>query len=278
MKKNEDDIIGFFEKEIRSFQEEEGGKRYFSVVDVVSRLAGPTDPAGMWRRMKKKLSDRGYLQAGNYRRAKLTSRDGRMRFTETADLETVLNLIQLLPGPRADRFRQWLAKAGQERFREIKDPEKGIDRALDAWRNMGRDEKWILRRLMTQETRHRLTEYWASHGITEGEEFRSLTNTLHEMWSGMTVAEHKQLKGLRSQNLRDHMNEAELIFTSLAEMAVRQIAESRNATGLRQNAFCAGKGGNIARTAREQLEKQTGKNVLSKENFLPPPRKRKEPR
>lgn len=268
-KKTEDRIVEFFEQEVRSFWEEEEGKRYFVLVDVFEKLADTSDPKGYWRDVKRRGRKKGQLFWGQIRRIKIPSKDGKLRYTDMADLETVFRCIQRIPSEKAELFRMWLATTGQERLREIKDPERGLDRALESWRKMGRGEKWILQRMMSQETRHRLTEYWGSHGITEGEEYRMLTNVVHEAWSNMTVQEHKELKGLKSQNLRDHMTEAELIFMALAEMAVRQIAEGRESRGYQANVASAECGGKIARNARKELEEKTGKNVLSKKNFLP---------
>lgn len=270
-KKTEDAIIAFFERDIRSHWEEKEGKWYYAAVDVIRKMCDCRDPGRYWRRLKKKASEKGYPVVSQVLRVKMRAENGRMYVSDVIDMKTVFGIVQLLPSAKADSFREWLAKAGEEQYREIKDPERSLERALDNWRKMGRDEKWILRRMMSQETRHRLTEYWGKHGITEGEDFRRLTNTIHEMWSGLTIAEHKTLKGLKSHNLRDHMNEAELIFTALAEMAARQIAENKRAVGYEENASSAEKGGRIARNARKGLEEQTGKNVLSEENFLPSP-------
>lgn len=275
-KKTEEYIVEFFEQEIRSFWEEEEGERYFALVDVCEKLADTSDPKGYWRDIKRRWRKKEQSFLERLRRIKILSKDGKQRYTDMADLETVFRCIQRIPSDKAEFFRIWLATTGQERIREIKDPERGLDRALENWRKMGRNEKWILQRMMSQETRHRLTEYWGSHGITEGEEYRTLTNAVHEAWSNMTVQEHKDLKGLKSQNLRDHMTEAELIFMALAEMAVRQIAEGRESNGYEANIASAECGGKIARNARKELEEKTGKNILSKKNFLSPSPAKKE--
>lgn len=274
--KTENYIVEFFEKEIRSFWEEKEGKRYFALVDIAGKLVDTSDPKGYWRNIKRRWKKKGKPFLEKIRRIKILSGDGRQRYTDMADMETVFSWIQEIPSSKAEPFRMWLAMTGQERIREIKDPERAVDRALENWRKMGRDEKWILQRMMSQETRQRLTEYWGTHGITEGEEYRMLTNIVHEAWSNMTVQEHKNLKGLKSQNLRDHMTEAELIFMALAEMSVRQIAEYEESKGYEANVAPAEYGGKIARNARKELEERTGKNVLSKENYLSVPRSKRE--
>ena len=170
---------------------------------------------------------------------------------------------------KAEPIKQWLAKVGQERVQEMADPSKAIDRARETYQKLGRSEKWIQQRMTGQETRNKLTDYWKDHEITEGEEYAILTNIIHQEWSGLSVKEHKNLKGLKSQNLRDHMSEAELIFTALAELSTRQIAESENATGMEVNKKSAKRGGKIAKEAKEKLELETGKKVVTDSNFLP---------
>ena len=155
-------------------------------------------------------------------------------------------------------------------MKEIADPSQSIDRARENWQKLGRSEKWIQQRMTGQETRNKLTDYWKESGVEKADEFALLTNIIHEEWTGLTVKNHKDLKGLKSQNLRDHMSEAELIFTALAELSTRQIAETDVAKGLLENAKASKKGGKIAKNARLQLEEQTGKSVITGENFLPP--------
>ena len=160
-------------------------------------------------------------------------------------------------------------------MQEIADPERSIDRARENWQRHGRSDKWIQQRMMGQETRNKLTDYWDGHGIRKGDEFAILTNIIHEEWTGISVKAHKDHKGLKSQNLRDHMSEAELIFTALAELSTRQIAENMQATGMPENAAAGKSGGSIARKARLELEAKTGKKVVSKENYLEPSRKKR---
>jgi len=190
-----------------------------------------------------------------------------------AKAETLLRLVQSVPSPKAEPIKLWLAKVGYERMQEMADPSLSVDRARELWLKHGRSEKWIQQRMMGQETRNKLTDYWKDHDIMEGEEFAILTNIIHQEWSGVTVKDHKSIKGLKTQNLRDHMTEAELIFTALAEMSTRQIAETEQATGMPKNKVAARKGGGIAKKARLELEQRTGKSVISGNNFLPPMKK-----
>jgi hypothetical protein len=196
--------------------------------------------------------------------------DGKMRETDLIDTENLLRIIQSIPSPKAEPFKQWLAKVGYERMQEIQDPEMSLERARENWQKFGRSEKWIQQRMTGQETRNKLTDYWKENDVKKGDEFAFLTNIIHQEWTGLTVKDHKDLKGLKSQNLRDHMSEAELIFTALAELSTRQIAETVEAKGVKQNALAGKKGGKIAKDARLALEEKTGKNVITNENFLPP--------
>ena len=190
--------------------------------------------------------------------------------TDVATAETLLRLVQSVPSPKAEPIKLWLAKVGYERIKEMSDPGLSLDRARETWQKHGRSEKWIQQRMTGQETRNKLTDYWANHDIKKGDEFAILTNIIHQEWSGVSVKEHKDLKGLQTHNLRDHMSEAELIFTALAELSTRQIAETMNATGMPENKAAAITGGGIARNARQELEQRTGKPVVTSENALPP--------
>ncbi|OHC83049.1 MAG: antirepressor, partial [Sideroxydans sp. RIFOXYB12_FULL_59_6] len=190
--------------------------------------------------------------------------------TDVATAETLLRLVQSVPSPKAEPIKLWLAKVGYERMQEMADPALSLERARETWQQHGRSEKWIQQRMTGQETRNKLTDYWANHDIRKGEEFAILTNIIHQEWAGVDVKSHKAMKGLKTQNLRDHMSEAELIFTALAELSTRQIAESVDAAGMAENEQAAKKGGGIARHARMELESKTGKKVVSGENFLPP--------
>ena len=201
--------------------------------------------------------------------------DGKSYLTDVADPETLLRIIQSVPSPKAEPIKLWLAKVGYERIQDMSDPARSLDRARDYWREHGRSEKWIQQRMMGQETRNKLTDYWKDHEIKGEDEYAILTNIIHQEWAGVSVKKHKEIKGLKTQNLRDHMSEAELIFTALAELSTRQIAQSVEATGMDENAEAGQKGGRIARKARLELEQKTGKSVISGENFLPTSKQKK---
>lgn len=202
--------------------------------------------------------------------------DGKKYLTDVADPETLLRLIQSVPSPKAEPIKLWLAKVGYERLQDMSDPARSLDRAREYWQQHGRSEKWIQQRMMGQETRNKLTDYWQDHEITREDEFAALTNIIHQEWSGVSVKKHKNIKGLKTQNLRDHMSEAELIFTALAELSTRQIAESVDATGMVENEDAGKKGGKIAKKARLELESKTGKSVITSENYLPPTKKQRQ--
>lgn len=259
----------FEDNNIRSVYDEEQEKWYFSVVDIIAVLTESADPRNYWKVLKNRLNKEGNQTVTNCNQLKMLSKDGKMRKTDALDVEGCLRLVQSVPSPKAEPVKLWLAKVGYERMKEMADPSTAIDRARETYKKLGRSEKWIQQRMMGQETRNKLTDYWKDHEITEGEEYAILTNIIHQEWSGLSVKEHKDLKGLKSQNLRDHMSEAELIFTALAELSTRQIAESENATGMEENKKSAKKGGKIAKEAREKLELQTGQKVVTDNNFLP---------
>lgn len=260
----------FEEKQIRSHWDEKEQQWYFVVVDVVAVLTDSPDSKDYWYRMKKREKMSGIELSTICRQLKIESSDGKKYLTDCANTQGLLRIIQSIPSPKAEPFKQWLAKVGYERMQEIADPSQGIDRARENWKKLGRSEKWIQQRMTGQETRNKLTDYWKQSGVEKNEEFAFLTNIIHQEWSDLTVKQHKNLKGLDSQNLRDHMSEAELIFTALAELSTRQIAETEDAKGVRENATAGKKGGKIAKDARLALEEKTGKKVITSENFLPP--------
>ncbi len=268
---NERALVAFEKHPIRRFYDESREMWYFSVVDVVAALTESANPAVYWRVLKKRLKDEGANETVTKCNAlKMPSADGKSRLTDMADTETLLRLIQSIPSPKAEPFKQWLAKVGYERIQDMSDPARSLDRAREYWQQHGRSEKWIQQRMMGQETRNKLTDYWKDHEIKGEDEYAILTNIIHQEWSDVPVKEHRRMKGLKTQNLRDHMSEAELIFTALAELSTRQIAESVAATGMPENAEAGKKGGRIAKGARLQLEQKTGKSVVTGENFLPP--------
>ena len=267
----------FEEHEIRRVYDEATETWWFSVVDIVQVLTRQPDyqsARNYWKVLKHRLGKEGSESVTRCNRLKLPAADGKRYLTDVATAETLLRLVQSVPSPKAEPIKLWLAKVGYERIQEMTDPARSLDRARETWKKHGRSEKWVQQRMTGQETRNKLTDYWQTHDIKQGEEYAILTNIIHQEWAEVDVKAHKTLKGLKTQNLRDHMSEAELIFTALAELSTRQIAESTEAAGMNENRAAAKTGGGIAKKARLELESKTGKKVVSGENYLPPsPRK-----
>ena len=262
----------FEDREIRRLYDEKTETWFFSVVDIVQILTQQPDyqaARNYWKVLKNRLSKEGSQLVTNCNQLKLPADDGKMRLTDVANAETLLRLVQSVPSPKAEPIKLWLAKVGYERMQEMSDPALALERARATWQKHGRSEKWIQQRMTGQETRNKLTDYWADHDVKKGEEYAILTNLIHQEWSGISVKSHKELKGLETQNLRDHMSEAELIFTALAELSTRQIAETNDATGMAENKSAAKTGGKIAKGARLELEAKTSKRVVTGENYLP---------
>src|SRR5665213_4593069 len=263
-------LVPFEGQPIRGVYDEKTETWYFSVVDIIQVLTQQPDfqtARKYWNKLKERLSKEGSEVVTNCHQLKMLAPDGKKRATDAANPETLLRLIQSVPSPKAEPIKLWLAKVGYERMQEIADPARSLDRARETWKKHGRSQKWIQQRMMGQETRNKLTDYWSEHDVKKGDEFAVLTNIIHQEWSGVSVKNHKGMKGLKSQNLRDHMSEAELIFTALAELSTRQIAESEDATGMVENESAAKTGGRLAKRARLELEGRTGKKVVSSENF-----------
>jgi len=270
MKKNKKITI-FEGQKIRRIWDEKRELWYFSVVDIMQALIQQADyqtARKYWNKLAERLKKEGSESVTNCHRLKLMANDGKYYETDVADVETVLRLVQSVPSPKAEPIKLWLAKVGYERIQETVDPEKSINRGRINWRRMGRSQKWIQQRMMGQETRNKLTDYWKNNEVKEQDEYAILTNIIHQEWIDLTVKEHKSLKNLKTENLRDHMSEAELIFTALAEFSTRQIAETVKAKGLEENKIPAKKGGRVAKNARLELERKTGKKVVTGKNFL----------
>lgn len=270
------DLKVFENSNIRSIYDEENEKWYFSVVDLIAILTESKEPRKYWSVLKTRLKKEGSELTTKCSQLKMKAADGKLYRTDALDVEGCLRLVQSVPSPKAEPVKLWLAKVGYERMKEMADPSTAIDRARETYKKLGHSEKWIQQRMTGQETRNKLTDYWKDHDIKEGEEYAILTNLIHQEWSGLSVKEHKNLKGLKSQNLRDHMTEAELIFTALAELSTRQVAENTEATGMAENKKAAKVGGNIAKRAREDFESRTGQKVVSEENYLPKTKKAKQ--
>lgn len=265
----------FESKKIRTYWDESEEKWYFSVVDVVEALTESVNPTDYLKKLRKRDSELGFYIGTNCPQVEMKTETGKSRNTLAGSVQDIFRIIQSIPSPKAEPFKQWLAKVGYERMQEMQDPAQSIDRARENWQKLGRSEKWIQQRMMGQETRNKLTDYWKDAGIKEQDEFALLTNIIHQEWTDLTVKQHKALKGLKSQNLRDHMSEGELIFTALAELSTRQIAETEKAKGLTENAKASKKGGSVAKNARKELEEQTGVSVITGENFLEPAKDKK---
>lgn len=272
----EKSLAVFESKKIRRYYDAQTETWYFSVIDVVEALTVSKNPTDYLKKLRKRDIELGAYLGTNCPQVEMVTETGKKRKTLGGSVQHILRLVQSIPSPKAEPFKQWLAKVGYERLQDMGDPARSLDRAREYWREHGRSEKWIQQRMMGQETRNKLTDYWKDHEITKEDEYSILTNIIHQEWSGVSVKTHKDIKGLKTQNLRDHMNEAELIFTALAELSTRQIAESVNATGMVENADAGKKGGKIAKKARLELEAKTGKSVITSENYLPPAKKQKQ--
>ena len=263
-------IAVFENKKVRRYYDEEKETWYFSVVDIVEALTDSANATDYLKKLRKRDIDLGRYLGTNCPQVKMETESGKKRKVLGGNVQDIFRLIQSIPSPKAEPFKQWLAKVGYERIQEIGDPAQSLDRARENWQKHGRSEKWIQQRMTGQETRNKLTDYWKEAGVKEKDEFALLTNIIHQEWTGLSVKKHKDLKNLKTQNLRDHMSEAELIFTALAELSTRQIAEAEEAKGLQENAKAGKKGGAVAKNARKELEAKTGKSVITGENFLPP--------
>jgi len=263
-------------KKIRRHFDEKEEKWYFSIVDIIVILTDQIDhkkAQSYWTTLKNRLKTEGSEVVTKCDQLKMQAGDGKFYQTDAADAETLLRLIQSIPSPKVESIKLWLAKVGYERIQETTDPEKSINRARINWHRMGRSEKWVQQRMMGQETRNKLTDYWKTHEVEKQDEYAILTNIIHQEWSDLSVKEHKTLKGLKNENLRDHMTEAELIFTTLAELSTRQIAETEQAKGIEENKSPAKKGGRVAKNARLELEQKTGRKIISSENLKLPIKK-----
>ncbi len=219
------DIKLFESKKVRSHWDSEKEQWYFSVVDIIEALTDSINPTDYLKKLRKRDSELGFYIGTNCPQIEMLI-NGKKRKTLAGNSQHIFRIIQSVPSPKAEPFKQWLAKVGYERMQEINDPSQSIERARENWQKLGRSEKWIQQRMTGQETRNKLTDYWSESGVKEGDEFAMLTNIIHQEWTGLSVNKHKDLKGLKTQNLRDHMSEAELIFTALADLSTRQIAET----------------------------------------------------
>ena len=265
--KEKTNIKLFQNKEIRTKWDDEIQDYYFSIIDVISVLTESKNPANYWKVLKKRLKDEGDELVTNCNQLKLPShKDGKLYKTDVATTKQLLRIIQSVPSPKAEPFKQWLAQVGTERLNEIADPELAIERAIETYRRKGYSEDWISQRLKSIEIRKDLTAEWKRVGVKRKNEYGILTNEISKAWSGMTTNEYKGYKGLKKESLRDNMTNTELIFNMLAEVSTTEISKSEDPNGFEESKPIAREGGKIAGDARKALEKRIGKKVISKSN------------
>jgi hypothetical protein len=256
----------FESQKIRSSWDNEQEKWFFSIVDIIAALTDSNNPQVYWRVLKKRLLAEGNETVTNCNGLKMVAPDGKMRLTDVADTEQLFRLIQSIPSPKAEPFKQWLAKIGYERIEESQDPEKAIDRAMENYLKLGYSTAWINQRLKSIEVRKELTDEWENRGVKKGQEFASLTDIITQAWSGNTVKQYKNLKGLKKENLRDNMTNLELVLNMLAEATTTEISKENDPKTFADNKKIARKGGEIAGDTRKQIEAQTGKKIVSPQN------------
>ena len=262
-------ISNLFEgKEIRSIWDAEKEDYYFSVVDVIKALTDSHDPSHYWRTLKYRMTKEGNETVTNCDTFKFESKDGKMRNADVLNTQGILRLVESVPSNKAEPFKLWLAQMGKERIDEVFDPEIAIKRAIDYYRNRGYSDKWIEARIKGILDRNKLTDVWKENGITESYEFAVLTNEIYKTWSGMKASQYKAYKGIRKESLRDNMSDVEVALTDLGEIATRELAKKHKPYGLKENRKVAKAGGEVAKTARDDLEKKLGETVISKKNAL----------
>lgn len=257
----------FQSNQIRAAWNEEEEQWYFSVVDVVGALTDSVDRSAYWRKLKQRLKNEGSETVTICHRLKMQAEDGKMRLTDVANTKGILRIIQSIPSPKAEPFKQWLAQVGAERLEEIENPEIAQIRAHEIYRQKGYSEEWIERRMRGIETRNELTDAWSEHGVEEGKEYAILTNEISQATFGVSITNHKAIKSLKRENLRDHMTKLELLFTELGEASTTAIVNARNPKGLKQNVQAAREGGKIAGDARKALEEKSNVSVVSNINY-----------
>ena len=253
----------FEEKKVRAVYDDAEEKWYFSIVDVCKVLTESKDAAAYWRKLKQRLNEEGNETVTNCHALKLQAADGKMRKTDVADTEQLFRLIQSIPSPKAEPFKQWMAQVAAQRLDQMQDPELGIQQALADYKRLGYSDNWINQRLKSIEIRKDLTDEWKRHGLEEGVQFATLTDIIYHTWAGMTAREYKKFKGLKKENLRDNMTNRELVMNMLAELSTKEISESQNPETFGDHIDVARQGGEIARNARMELEAKTGKPVVS---------------
>ena len=253
----------FEERKVRTVWDDEAGKWYVSIVDVIAVLTESKDAAAYWRKLKQRLKAEGNETVTNCHGLKMTAPDGKMRLADVADVEQLFRLVQSIPSPKAEPFKLWLSSLARERLEEIDDPEQGIDRMLEYYHRKGYSENWINQRLKSIEVRKELTDEWERRGIKKGQEYATLTDIITLGWSGMTTRQYKQYKGLKTESLRDNMTNLELVLNMLAEATTTEISKERKPRTTAANRAVAAQGGRIAGNTRREIEAQTGKRIVS---------------
>ncbi len=264
--KKDSSIVIFRQKQVRRHWDEEKEQWYFSVVDVIEVLTESANPNNYWKVLKHRLKKEGSQLVTKCNQLKMKSADGKFYKTDVLDTENVLRLIQSIPSPKAEPFKLWLAKVGNERIEETEDPELAIDRAMRTYLKKGYSKEWINQRLKSIEIRKELTDEWQERGMKEGLEYAILTDEITKAWAGKSVKQYKKFKNLKKQNLRDNMTNLELVLNMLAEASTTEISKKQKPKNLPENKKVAQKGGNVAKQARVSLEEQTGKSVISPRN------------
>ena len=253
----------FEECKVRTVWDDEKEKWYFSIVDVVSVLTDSVDATAYWRKLKQRLKEEGNETVTNCHGLKMKATDGKMRLTDVADTEQLLRIIQSIPSPKAEPFKQWMAHVASERLDQMQDPELSIEQAMMDYKRLGYSDNWINQRLKSIEIRKDLTDQWKLHNVEEGVQYATLTDIIYQQWTGKSAKEYKQFKGLKKENLRDNMTNEELVLNMLAELSTTSITKAKNPQTLGENMQCAADGGDVARVAREQLEQKTGREVVT---------------
>jgi prophage antirepressor-like protein len=263
----------FGEKNIRTVWDDKEEKWYFSIVDVVNVLTDSKDPTAYWRKLKQRLKEEGNETVTNCHGLKLKAADGKMRMTDVADQEQLFRLIQSIPSPKAEPFKQWMAQVASTRVDQMQDPELDIQQAIADYKRLGYSDNWINQRIKSIEVRKELTDEWKRTGVKEGLEYASLTDIITKEWSGITTKQYKQHKGLKKENLRDNMTNLEMAFNILAEASATELSKQRDPQGYSQQKGVAKDGGSVAKVAREKLESQLGHSIISSakaSDYLPP--------
>ena len=253
----------FEERKVRTVWDDEKEKWYFSIVDVVSVLTDSVDATAYWRKLKQRLKEEGNETVTNCHGLKMKATDGKMRLTDVADTEQLLRIIQSIPSPKAEPFKQWMAHVASERLDQMQDPELSIEQAMMDYKRLGYSDNWINQRLKSIEIRKDFTDQWKLHNVEEGVQYATLTDIIYQQWAGKSAKEYKQFKGLKKENLRDNMTNEELVLNMLAELSTTSITKAKNPQTLGENMQCAADGGDVARVAREQLEQKTGREVVT---------------